>query len=223
MIKNRLSVEAYELQSEEISFLRNCKWYCAEKIDGFRCGVVYNDGKIYFQGRRSNHMPTIKMLEALKTAFTEQNVKRLCLGKKWVLYVEFYGNRIATCRKYDNKLDFVVIDCYSFDKGRYLNYWELNQNLGRAGLKIVPLIFYGNLEEIETFVASEPKSQFGDVTIEGVIARPFGDFLDKNGKRIIFKHEVKIKKEKKKYYYSKRVVNKAWSPKLGGFESDIKN
>lgn len=214
-----------EYESMETYELRNHRWTCREKINGYLIGVVYDNGNISYQGKRESIVPPPRFTKVIEETLLKYPlaVKKQLKSGKYVIYLEMYGNKIHHGEDFfGENLYFAVLDVLNVKTGLYMDSMQLNSFCSSLGVKTANIVFHGTLDEVEEYVKSRPKSSYGDFEIEGVIAKPMGNFLRADGSRIMLKVECDVldpPKDKKVYYYEKR---SAWKPQKGGFEFNEK-
>lgn len=109
--------------------------------------------------------------------------------KEVIIFGEGYGEKIQT-NGYIDGVDFIVFDVMI--NGNYQSRETVEKIASIFGLKVVPIIISGTLDELVNFVLSNTKSFVSEVgsTIEGIVAKPHIELQDRTGHRLI----VKIKR-----------------------------
>jgi hypothetical protein len=59
------------------------------------------------------------------------------------------------------------------------------------GIDVVPYLGVGDLEDAINIVKTKPMSRIGTAPMEGIVARPETEVLDRMGRRVIVKIKVK--------------------------------
>lgn len=185
-----------EYSLPEFEYLQDCEWEFTEKIDGTNIRVCW-DGMIYvtFSGRTDKAMIPIFLLEKLRGLFTPEKMKVQFPDCEVTLYGEGYGARIQKGggNYIPDGVSFVLFDV------RIGDWWLKREDVEQiaAALKIdsVPVVGYGTLYDLIDLGKSEFKSQWGNFTAEGIVARPVVELKARNGSRIItkIKHKDFIK------------------------------
>ena len=104
-----------------------------------------------------------------------------------VLYGEGYGARIQKGggNYIPNGVDFVLFDVAI--NGLYLERENVEDIAQKFGIKVVPIIGHGTLDEAIEMTRKGFKSQWGDFLAEGIVARPRIELLSRRRERIITK------------------------------------
>lgn len=184
--KKKLLIEG-DYSLPEFEYLENAKWTFTEKVDGTNIRVMVQDGTIVFGGRTdAAHIPAI-LLSRLQERFlpltemlNEQFPTGICF------YGEGYGAKIQKGGGlYRPDQDFVLFDA------RIGDWWMqrafLEEYAEKLKLDIVPIIFEGSLLEAIEMVKKGLKSTWGEFEAEGLVGKPKGDLLNRQGGRIITK------------------------------------
>lgn len=179
-----------EYSLEEFEYLKNNKWVFTEKIDGTNIRVMWNGEKITFAGKTDKADIPVHLQNKLETIFfgKEKLFDEIFAGINEVcLYGEGYGCKIQKAGKYylPNDVDFILFDIF-------INSWWLKRETieniaSKLGIKIVPIVGYGTLNEMIELARKGFKSMLGDLTAEGIVARPLVELKDRGGRRIITK------------------------------------
>ena len=103
-----------------------------------------------------------------------------------VLYGEGYGHKIQSGGKYlGEDVDFVLFDV------KVGNYWLERKNVDDVakvlGIRSVPVVGHGTIQESIDFVKAGFQSTWGNFTAEGLVIRPTVDMFNRKGERIITK------------------------------------
>ena len=171
----------------DFEYLANNEWEFTEKIDGTNIRIMITDGTVSFGGRTDNAQLPVPLLQHLTNTFQPQATK---LNQEFphgaCLYGEGYGGNIQKVgHLYGKDPSFILFDVRI---GRYwLNRAAVEDIAHCFGITAVPVIGTGTLKDMVKLVASQPRSLCGDLTMEGVIARPTLELLSRHGSRIITK------------------------------------
>ena len=181
-----------------VEFLKDNKWQWTEKVDGTNVRVYWDGHKVSFAGRTDKASLPASLLEKLNEYFggeTNAQMFEQMFGEREVIaFGEGYGAKIQTGGDYveDGKsVDFVMFDLLV---GNNYQPRESVQLFAEAfGVKIVPIVGEGTLDEAIKFVKLHLNSSFGKKTheMEGVVCRPIIELNDRCHNRVI----VKIKWE----------------------------
>lgn len=186
-----------EYSLPEFELLKNVKWNFTEKIDGTNIRIHW-DGEVFsFKGRTDNaSIPSFlydklqsiflndRMLNKFKEQFAPENP-----GDKVnvTLYGEGYGAKIQKSGGNYKKdgVDFILFDV-NIEKV-WLKRESVDDIAGEFGLRSVPVVFTGTLNQAESFVKQGVNSVFGNFVSEGVVGVPEVELLSRMGKRIVIK------------------------------------
>ena len=188
-----------EFAKPEFEYLKDLEWVWTEKIDGTNIRIGWNGINITYRGKTDKANIPKELFEKLIDMFKDQ--KDLFASAfdfedvpedKWpevIFYGEGYGRKIQKGGNYiADGVNFILFDV------RIGNIWltrESVEDIGnKFGLKIVPILGEGTLDEAIEFVKTGFKSTISenpDYIAEGIVARPKVELLTRNGKRLITK------------------------------------
>lgn len=171
----------------EFGYLANLDWQWTEKVDGTNIRVMF-DGTLRFGGKTDNAQMPVPLMERLQSLFSVDALKAVFDVKPEtpaVLYGEGYGGKIQKGSKYRPTQDFVLFDVRVGHV--WLNRESVLEIATALNLDIVPIVGIGTLHDAISYVRGNPKSQWGDFTAEGIVARPGTELLTRLGRRIITK------------------------------------
>lgn len=181
-------------RSPTVEFLKDLPWVWTEKIDGTNIRVHWDGHRVEYGGRTDKAqipMPLInKLVEYFGGEENAQIFEQNFGDNDVIIFGEGYGAKIQNGGSYtvDGKsVDFIVFDVMING-----NYQERVNVAGIAimfGLKIVPIVDIGTLDDAVAFVKGHPNSKlaFGDHEMEGLVCRPKVELLDRCGNRLIVK------------------------------------
>ncbi len=177
----------------EIEYLKDKDWVWTEKVDGTNVRIMWNGKDVVFGGRSDDaQMPLnlVMVLDQLFKTFEPRQKFAYIFGTEEcdvVLYGEGCGAKIQKGGGNYNKdnADFVLFDVAV--NGTYLERENVEDIAKKFGIKIVPIIGHGTLEEAIEITKKGFKSQWGDFIAEGIVARPRVELLTRRGERIITK------------------------------------
>ena len=177
----------------EVEFLKDVKWVFTEKVDGTNIRVMWNGENVVFGGKTEDAQIPVYLLYKLQELF-EGTVKRQIFIKSFgeepvevCLYGEGYGAKIqkAGGLYIPDGVDYVLFDVKIGD------IWLERENVvdiaSKFGLRVVPIIGEGTLDEAIEMVRKGFNSVWGDFTAEGIVARPKVELRNRRGERIIMK------------------------------------
>lgn len=182
----------------EIEYLKDNRWIFTEKVDGTNIRVMWNGESIVFGGKTDNASIPVFLLYKLQELF-EGTIKKELLKKTFTdektgefmtdvcLYGEGYGAKIQKGggNYIKDGVSFVLFDVKIGD------WWlqrESIEDVGeKLGLKVIPIIGEGTIDEMLEITKQGFKSHWGDFIAEGIVARPKVELRNRAGKRIITK------------------------------------
>ncbi len=178
----------------EFEYLKDNQWVFTEKVDGTNIRVMWNGKSVVFGGKTDEAQLPVFLLYKLQELF-EGTAKRLIFNEVFgveentqvCLYGEGYGNKIQSAGKdyIADGVDFVLFDVKIGD------WWLERPNVediaSKFGIKVVPIVGEGTLQEGIDKVKSGFKSQWGDFTAEGLVLRPKTELFTRKQERIITK------------------------------------
>lgn len=182
-----------EWTTPELKFLKDKEWVFTEKIDGTNIRVMWNGKEVIFGGRSDDAQLFTPLLLKLQELFMRLEPRQKfaeIFGTEEcdvVLYGEGYGAKIQKGggNYIPNGVDYVLFDVAV--NGVYLERENIEDIANKFGIKVVPIIGYGTLEEAIEITKKGFKSQWGDFIAEGIVARPKVELLTRTGERIITK------------------------------------
>jgi len=178
----------------ELKYLKDNQWVFTEKIDGTNIRIMWDGKEVVFGGRSDNaQLPvplTMKLDELFKRMEPRQKFAEIFPLEPEldvIFYGEGYGAKIQKGggNYIPDGVDFVLFDVAI--NGLYLERHNVEDIANKFGIKIVPIIGHGTLEEAIEMTKKGFKSQWGDFTAEGIVARPKTEMRTRRGDRIITK------------------------------------
>jgi len=184
-----------QYSTPEIEYLKNNIWELTEKVDGTNIRVKYNGQEAIYAGRSDEaHLP-VSLIYKLDEIFkSEEGRKRLKETFDYAteemevyLYGEGYGAKIQKGggNYIKDGVDFVLFDVI-------VGHWQLERSnvddiARKLNIKSVPVIGKGILNDAIEMVKEGFKSDWGNFTAEGIVARPPVELFTKKGDRVITK------------------------------------
>jgi hypothetical protein len=184
----------------EFEYLKDLLWSWREKIDGTNIRVRYNcpyeeDPQtgafvpLEFRGKDNKSQLQPILLARLPEIFTIDDMRKVFEDKTVCLYGEGHGNHIQKAGKYylKDNVDFILFDV------KIGNYWlqriDVERIAERLGIKVVPIVGEGTLEEAIEIVRLGYMSHISEELqiAEGIVATPKVELCGRNGARIITK------------------------------------
>ena len=186
-----------KFRNPTIEFLKNNDWFWTEKIDGTNIRIHWDGHKVRFGARTDNgQIPTFlyhKLEDLFGNDEAEQLFEQLFGEREVMICGEGYGARIQKGGgKYiPNGVDFIMFDLLIGNN--YQSREDVERCAKSFGLKVVPILGHGTLEEAVDFVKTQPNSAVAmePKTIEGVVCRPKVELRDRCGNRLIVKIKLK--------------------------------
>ena len=121
---------------------------------------------------------------------TAQIFEQLFGETEVILFGEGYGKGIQKAGSHYNATgtDFILFDLLIGEN--YQPRERVEECAAAFGVRVVPVVGRGTLEEALTYVKGRPRSTLGDITMEGVVCRPEVELRDRCGNRVIVKIKV---------------------------------
>ena len=182
-----------EWTTPELEYLKDKEWVFTEKVDGTNIRVMWNGKEIVFGGRSDDAQIYTVLLIRLQELFMRMEPRKIfaeIFGTEEmdvVLYGEGYGAKIQKGggNYISDGTDFILFDVAV--NGIYLERENVEDIASKFGIKVVPIIGHGTLEEAIEMTKKGFKSQWGNFIAEGIVARPKVELLTRRGERIITK------------------------------------
>lgn len=172
---------------EVVESLKNFKWIGTEKIDGTNTRLIWTGASIEVKGKTDKGIITPYMKRATEKYLDVKKFKEVFSSTEAILFGESYGHNITSAG--DGYLsvtnDFILFDV--FINGFWLKRESVDCVAKNLGMKSVPTVFKGTLDQAEEFVSTGFKSLLADTEAEGLVLVPEYDLLKRNGDRIITK------------------------------------
>jgi hypothetical protein len=163
--------EIFNLGHRAIADLLKYPVIIEEKVDGSQFSFGKKDGELWARskGQELNMQAPEKMFVAGVNAVNELN-----LTDGWIYRGEYLKSPKHNALAYERiPLNHVII--FDIERGYYnfLSRLEKEDEAQRVGLEVVPILFRGTIESIETFNSLlEADSILGGQKIEGVVIKP---------------------------------------------------
>lgn len=182
-----------EWTTPELEYLKDNDWVWTEKVDGTNIRVMWNGKEVIFGGRSDDAQLYTPLLLRLQELFMRMEPRQKfseMFGNETAdicLYGEGYGAKIQNGggNYIPDGVDFILFDVQV--NGLWLERENVEDIANKFGVKVVPIIGHGTLEEVITLTKKGFKSKWGEFTAEGIVARPRIDLLTRTGERIITK------------------------------------
>jgi len=177
-----------------VEILKNNAWVFTEKIDGTNFRIYWNGHTLEYGGRTENSDFSNSQIEYIESNLVNEDYVNIFeqkfADKKVIVYGELYGVKIQNGGLYvgGSGLEFRVFDIEIEDI--FLTWKNAEQLANELGYEYVPHALIGTIQEGIDFVLANEISLFSSAKLEGLVGKPYGDFRDRLGKRIV----VKIKR-----------------------------
>lgn len=184
--ENRLIIGDYS--TDELEALKDIEWAWTEKVDGTNIRVIWDGYRVSFAGRTDKAMIQPHLLKRLKELFggtDKEEIFEQTFGKKEViLFGEGFGEKIQKGGEKYGRVDFILFDVWI---GMWLKRVDVVNIAETFGVKAVPIVGRGTLDDGVEFIEKHPRSFLRDDELEGIVCRPVVELLDRRGERIIVK------------------------------------
>jgi len=193
-----------EYTMPEFEYLKDNLWDFTEKVDGMNIRVIYDFNPlgyfVSFRGRTDRAELPGDLVERLEELFpigkftniwplNEEEDNSLCL------YGEGFGAGIQKGGKYSDHKDFVLFDIKMGEV--WLKREDVVDIAQKMEIMYVPYLGTGTLCDLVNLVKQHLPSrigtalQWGNFEMEGIVARPLVELVDRFGNRIITKLKAK--------------------------------
>lgn len=190
---NTKKLNENEYRNEAVEFLKDLEWEFTEKIDGTNIRIYWDGHKVQYFGRTDKAQIPSQLLNYLLEKFggdTNEEMFEQLFGEKEVMLIgEGYGAKIQSGGDYRSDNSFALFDIMV--NGAYLARENVKEIARTLDIETVPVVFYGNLKKGIDYVKSKPDSLIGTGKMEGLVARPKLELLDRSGNRVIVKIKVR--------------------------------
>lgn len=187
-----------DFRSEAVEYLKNNEWIFSEKCDGCNTGIFWDGHKVAYQGRTERAQIPAHLMNKLISIFgtdeAEEMFEQTFGEKQVVLFGEGYGAKIQKGggNYIPDGCDFILFDVYMPDSDTWLKRDGIEDIAKRFGIKVVPVVMTGTIEQAVEFIKTQPRSLINPAhEMEGVVGKPKVDFYDRNHDRLIVKIKVK--------------------------------
>lgn len=177
-----------EFYNPIVEYLKDCKWFGTEKIDGTNIRILWNGHSFEFGGRTDNAEIPKAVMKILTDNFNydmEVLFEQKFGNKEVMLFMEAFAGKIQN-GTYQGSEDIIGFDIMIGDV--YLDKAVSKQIFEELGLKFVPVLEFNNLQECIDYVYHNTQSIIQPQSkIEGLVCYPAFRLYDHQGKRIIVK------------------------------------
>jgi len=177
-------------RNSTIEFLKDLEYEWTEKIDGTNVRVYWDGHTVAFGGRTDKAQFPAELMNRLNELFggeTNAQMFEQTFGEhEVILYGEGFGRKIQNGGSYiPDGVDFILFDLMV--GGNYQPRESVERCAKTFGVRCVPIVGRGTLEEAVAYIKTNPKSTIGTCDMEGVVCRPLYELQDRCGNRIIVK------------------------------------
>jgi ATP-dependent RNA circularization protein (DNA/RNA ligase family) len=197
-MSNRGKIIIGEYSLPEFEYLKDNDWVFTEKVDGTNIRVMWDGANVTFGGKTDNAQMPVFLLYKLQELF-EGTAKKQLFKEKFnspqsepgseqvCLYGEGYGAKIQKggANYIKDGVDFVLFDVKIGDW--WLQRKDVEDIANHFGIRVVPILGTGTIDEAIAQVRMGFPSQWGDFTAEGLVLRPATELKTRRGDRIITK------------------------------------
>lgn len=182
-------------RDDTIQFLKDNQWVWTEKVDGTNIRIQWDGHEVTFGGRTDNAQIPASIVNYLNATFKTDEVEQIFEQKfgetPVILFGEGYGAKIQKVGSlYRDDVSFILFDVQVGDV--WLRRDSVEDIATALGIDVVPIVGTGTLQEAVKFVKSEPRSFLNkNAPMEGVVARPQIELINRMGHRVIVKIKVK--------------------------------
>lgn len=168
-------------------YLADNEWMFTEKVDGTNIRVMFDGNEITFGGKTDNASIPAPLVKRLQEVFLPKMEQfKFDFPNGVCLYGEGYGAKIQKGGgNYRPDQDFVLFDVKIGEW--WLNRVDVCDISSNLQIDVVPAIGRGALSDMVEMVRTGFKSEWGDFTAEGIVARPTLELRTRNGDRVITK------------------------------------
>lgn len=182
-------------RNETVGMLKGIRWIWTEKVDGTNIRIHWDGYKVEFGGRTERAQIPSDLVNYLNEKFCGEETEELFEQKfgesDVILFGEGYGRKIQKVGSLyrPDDVSFILFDVCIDD------IWlerESVEDIAQAfGVDVVPVVGTGTIEQAIDFVRNRPVSAINaNAPMEGVVARPEHEVLDRMGRRVIVKIKV---------------------------------
>lgn len=160
-------------------------------------GIFWDGHKVNYHGRTERaqipaHLMN-RLIEIFGTNEAEEMFEQLFGEKEVVLFGEGYGAKIQKGggNYIPDGCDFILFDVYMVGSDTWLKYQDIQDIAKAFGIKTVPLVMIGTINDAIEFIKTRPRSRINpNHEMEGVVGKPIIDLYDRQHNRIITKIKV---------------------------------
>ena len=175
----------------EFEYLKDLPWVFTEKVDGTNIRIKHTPGNTEFAGKTDNAQIPAVLVGKLRNIFDPLSAKLTEVFPEGVcLYGEGFGPKIQKGGgNYGAEQDFVLFDVKVGEW--WLQRKDVEDVAEKLGLKVVPIIGEGTLDDMIQLVRNGITSKWGAFQAEGIVALPNVELRTRDNSRIITKLKTK--------------------------------
>lgn len=178
-----------EYATPELEYLSNALWEFTEKVDGTNVRILWDGYRVSFAGRTDKAQIPKHLLERLNVLFggeTKEELFEQIFGKtEVILFGEGFGEKIQKGGGLYGDVDFILFDVWV--GGWWLDSVNVTDIAEKFGIRRVPVVFTGTLNDGVQYIRKHPKSKLRDAELEGIVGRPVVQMFSRKGERIMVK------------------------------------
>ena len=171
----------------DFDILKKAEWEFTEKVDGEQVRIFFDEatGDCDYFGKADLSILRPVIVKALDRIITPDVRRKLAPYGNCTLFAEGFGGNVQKAGPlYGPDTEIVLFDVWLDYEQRYMNRVELERLRMQLNIPAVPHIGYGTLYEMVERVRDGFKSNWGDFTAEGIVARPAVELTGPNGRVI---------------------------------------
>jgi hypothetical protein len=186
-------------RDQTVESIKDIDWVWTEKVDGTNIRVHWDGHKVTFGGRTDKAQIPADLVNFLNEKFGTPEAEELFEQKfgdttAITLVGEGYGRKIQKVGSLylKDSVSFIMfdamVDCTGGGHPCWLRRDSVEDIATAFGVDVVPIVGVGTLEQAVNFIKTKPVSALSpDAPMEGVVARPAYELLDRMGRRLIVK------------------------------------
>lgn len=178
-----------EYATPELEYLSDAQWEFTEKVDGTNIRIVWDGYRVSFAGRTDNAQIPKHLLDRLNDLFggeTKEELFEQIFGEtEAILFGEGFGEKIQKGGGLYGTADFILFDVWV--NGWWLNSENVTDIAEKFGIRRVPIVFTGTLNDGVEYIRKHPKSGLRNAELEGIVGRPVVQMFSRKGERIMVK------------------------------------
>lgn len=178
----------------EFEALQDAEWNWSLKLDGVNTRVNWDGIRVTFGGRTDDAQLNVNYLQYLRDTFTEEIFESVFGKSTFTLFGEGLGPKVQQKGEYFTEPTFVLFDVFSYgsDYQLYLKPEAVEDVAHSLGIDVAPHVDVLSpnevIQSLDDLIVPGKFPQFPKIAVhEGVVGKPVGGFLARNGSRIAMK------------------------------------